>query len=176
MSGKDRIQKNAHLLVEKEKLSVTNFALEDFERVFFTVQNAKNRGGESRHSKWRPSLKLNERHHCKIKSESLLLLPTLKWGSFVKKKGRSWKSHFWQAFMTSEYGIFLRGYERNIFRAARRGGTSLSLSPTPPPQRNAWPLRQVTFVLFQRLHFHFKSKKRSLHLCSHFFFVKKPDK
>ena len=35
MSGKDRIQKNAHLLVEKEKLSVTNFALEDFERVFF---------------------------------------------------------------------------------------------------------------------------------------------
>ena len=34
--------------------------------------------GESRHSKWRPSLKLNERHHCKIKSESLLLFPTLK--------------------------------------------------------------------------------------------------
>ena len=34
-----------HLLVEKEGLSVTNSALEDFERVFFTVQNAKNRGG-----------------------------------------------------------------------------------------------------------------------------------
>ena len=89
--------------------------------------------GESRHSKWRPSLTLNERHHCKIKSESLLLFPTLKWGSFVKKEGRSWKSHFWQAFMTSEYRTFLWGYEINIFRAAWRGGTSLSLSPTPPP-------------------------------------------
>lgn len=33
------------LLVEKEKLSITNFALEDFELVFFTVQSAKNRGG-----------------------------------------------------------------------------------------------------------------------------------
>ena len=42
MSGKDRIQKNAHLLVEKEKLSVTNFLSEDFKLVFFTVQNAKN--------------------------------------------------------------------------------------------------------------------------------------
>ena len=31
--------------LEKEKLSVTNFALEDFELVFFTVQSAKNRGG-----------------------------------------------------------------------------------------------------------------------------------
>ena len=129
--------------------------------------------GESRHSKWRPSLTLSERHHCKIKSESLLLFPTLKWGSFVKKEGRSWKSHFWQAFMTSEYRTFLRGYERNIFRAARRGGTSLSLSPTPPPPpKKSLTLRQVTFVLFQRLHFHFKSKKRSLHLCSHFFFQK----
>ena len=35
--------------------------------------------------------------------------------------------------MTSEYRTFLRGYERNIFRAVRRGGTSLSLSPTPTP-------------------------------------------
>ena len=100
---------------------------------FLHCVKCKESRGESRHSKWRPSLKLNERHHCKIKSESLLLFPTLKWGSFVKKEGRSWKSHFWQAFMTSEYRTFLRGYERNIFRAARRGGTSLSLSPTPPP-------------------------------------------
>ena len=44
-NGKGLIQKNAHLYVEKEKLSVTNFALEDFELVFFTVQSAKNRGG-----------------------------------------------------------------------------------------------------------------------------------
>ena len=44
-NGKGLIQKNAHLLVEKEKLSVTNFPLEDFELVFFTVQSAKNRGG-----------------------------------------------------------------------------------------------------------------------------------
>ena len=38
--------------------------------------------------------------------------------------------------MTSEYRTFLRGYERNIFRAARRGGTSLSLPPPhlPPPK------------------------------------------
>ena len=71
--------------------------------------------------------------------------------------------------MTSEYRTFLRGYERNIFRAARRGGTSLSLPPPPtsPPPKKRLTLRQVTFVLFQRLHFHFKSKKRSLHLCSH---------
>ena len=100
---------------------------------FLHCVKCKESRGESRHSKWRPSLKLNERHHCKIKSESLLLFPTLKWGSFVKKEGRSWKSHFWQAFMTSEYRNFLWGYERNIFRAARGGGTSLSLSPTPTP-------------------------------------------
>ena len=76
--------------------------------------------------------------------------------------------------MTSEYRTFLRGYERNIFRAARQGGTSLSLPPLPPPPpKKRLTLRQVTFVLFQRLHFHFKSKKRSLHLCSHFFKKKK---
>ena len=56
-SGKGLIQKNAHLLGEKEKLSVTNFALEDFELVFFTVQSAKESRRESRNSKWRPSLK-----------------------------------------------------------------------------------------------------------------------
>ena len=43
-NGKGLIQKNAHLLVEKEKLSVTNFALEDFDLVFL-VQSATNRGG-----------------------------------------------------------------------------------------------------------------------------------
>ena len=30
--------------------------------------------------------------------------------------------------MTSEYRTFLRGYERNIFSAARQGGTSLSFT------------------------------------------------
>ena len=39
--------------------------------------------------------------------------------------------------MTSEYRTFLRGYERNIFRAARRGGTSLS--PPPPPSHPPAP-------------------------------------
>ena len=141
---------------------------------FLHCVKCKESRGESRHSKWRPSLKLNERHHCKIKSESLLLFPTLKWGSFVKKEGRSWKSHFWQAFMTSEYRTFLSlGVMKKIFLGRRGGGGLLFFPPPPPPPpKKSLTLRQVTFVLFQRLHFHFKSKKRSLHLCSHFFFSK----
>ena len=133
--------------------------------------------GESRHSKWRPSLKLNERHHCKIKSESLLLFPTLKWGSFVKKEGRSWRvtfdRHLWQVSIEPFLGVM-----KEIFLERRGGEGLLFLSPSPtppPPPKKRLTLRQVTFVLFQRLHFHFKSKKRSLHLCSHFFF-KKPNK
>ena len=132
--------------------------------------------GESRHSKWRPSLTLSERHHCKIKSESLLLFPTLKWGSFVKKEGRSWKSHFWQAFMTSEYRTFLRGYERNIFRAARRGGTSLSLSPTPPPpQKKAW-LSGKSPSYSSKDYIFTSSPKNVLCIYAHIFFFKKPNK
>lgn len=145
---------------------------------FLHCVKCKESRGESRHSKWRPSLKLNERHHCKIKSESLLLFPTLKWGSFVKKEGRSWKSHFWQAFMTSEYRNFLRGYERNIFRAARRGGTSLSLSPTPtppPPQRNAW-LSGKSPSYSSKDYIFTSSPKNVLCIYAHIFFFKKPNK
>ena len=45
-------------------------------------------------------------------------------------------------------------------------GRDFSFSPRPPPSPKKLPtLRQVTFVLFQRLRFPFKSKKRSLYLC-----------
>ena len=45
-------------------------------------------------------------------------------------------------------------------------GRDFSFSPLPPPPKKLLTLRQVTFVLFQRLRFPFKSKKRSLYLCS----------
>ena len=68
-----------------------------------------------------------------------MLLPTLKWGSFVTKEGKSWKSHFWEALTTSEYRTFLRGYERNIFRGRDGEGqlweTLLTLSSIHLPIR-----------------------------------------
>ena len=48
--------------------------------------------------------------------------------------------------MTSEYRTFLRGYERNIFRAARQGGTSLSLPPLPPPPPKETPDSQASHL------------------------------
>ena len=43
--------------------------------------------------------------------------------------------------------------------------TGRDFSFSPPPPKKLPTLRQVTFVLFQRLRFPFKSKKRSLYLC-----------
>ena len=53
---------------------------------------------------------------------------------------------------------------KEIFLADEPGG-DFSFSPPPPSPKKLPTLRQVTFVLFQRLRFPFKSKKRSLYLC-----------